>query len=190
MRLLSCPVSLRSNVCWFRSILILGVVLLFQSTLGPTSVQAQSGPPAPSRTTRHTDHATKIVLLGVSHFAGSATDEYSSSAKDILSKKRQQELDRVDERWRQRVQAAAGDGTVLQYVGQLSPDGVEVGVQQVSKESAFGRLEGQDNLFEIRTSRYAENPLTVGGPGAGPHVTATGVLSDILTVARMGTHHR
>lgn len=100
------------------------------------------------------------------------------------------ELDAVDEHWRQRVKAAAGDRTVLQYVGQLSPEGVEVGVQQVSTESAFGRLEGQNNLFEIRTDRYAENPLTVRGPGAGPQVTATGVLSDVLTVARMGTQRR
>lgn len=100
------------------------------------------------------------------------------------------ELDTVDDRWRRRVQAAARDRTVLQYVGQFSPDGVEVGVQQVPRDSAFGRLEGQNNLFEIRTDRYAENPLTVGGPGAGPHVTATGVLSDVLAVARMGTDCR
>lgn len=99
-------------------------------------------------------------------------------------------LDTVDDRWRHRVQAAAAEGTVLQYVGQFSPDGVTVGVQQVSTDSAFGRLEGQNNLFEIRTDRYAEHPLTVGGPGAGPQVTATGVLADVLAVARMGTNHR
>lgn len=44
---------------------------------------------------RHVEGATEIVLLGTTHFAGSALDERSSEVSDILSSARQQELDAV-----------------------------------------------------------------------------------------------
>ncbi len=96
-------------------------------------------------------------------------------------------LDSVDDYWCDRTRTAARDGAVLQYIGQLSTDGIEVGVQCVPQEGAFGRLEGQDNLFEITTDRYASSPLTIQGPGAGPEVTAAGVLSDVFKIARGNT---
>lgn len=99
-------------------------------------------------------------------------------------------LSTVDARWRDRSQAAAAEDTVLQYVGRLSADGIDVGVQRVSADTAFGRLEGTDNLFEIVTDRYAEAPLVVRGPGAGPDVTAAGVLADVLSVARTAAPQR
>lgn len=39
--------------------------------------------------------ATEVVLLGTSHFAGSATDEHTSQVSDVLSDRRQEELDAV-----------------------------------------------------------------------------------------------
>lgn len=41
------------------------------------------------------EDATEIVLIGTSHFAGSPTDEYTTEAEDILSARRQRELDSV-----------------------------------------------------------------------------------------------
>lgn len=49
----------------------------------------------PFTPSQQVDDPTEIVLLGTSHFAGSATDEYSSSVDDILSDRRQRELDSV-----------------------------------------------------------------------------------------------
>ena len=40
-----------------------------------------------------------------------------------------------------------------------------------------------DNLVQFTTARYADNPLVVQGPGAGPEVTAAGVFGDVLAVA-------
>lgn len=97
------------------------------------------------------------------------------------------EIESVDDYWRDRTRTAARDGDALQYIGQLSDNGIEVGVQCVPQEGAFGRLEGQDNLFEITTDRYASSPLTIRGPGAGPKVTAAGVLSDVFKIARRNT---
>lgn len=98
-------------------------------------------------------------------------------------------LDTVNAKWQERSRAAASENAVLQYVGRLSTDGIDVGVRRVSKNDAFGRLKGQNNLFEIRTQRYAQSPLTIQGPGAGPEVTAAGVLADILQVARVEADH-
>lgn len=97
------------------------------------------------------------------------------------------QVDTVNETWQRRMRAAEAGGAVLQYVGELSDDGINVGVRCVPDEGAFGQLSGQNNLFEIRTDRYAESPLMVRGPGAGPEVTAAGVLADVLKVARAVT---
>ena len=83
-----------------------------------------------------------------------------------------------------RLRAAAAENAVLQYMGHLSPEGIEVGVEPVPGDVPFGQLGAQENLFEITTDRYADVPLAVRGPGAGPSVTAAGVLADVLTVAR------
>ena len=40
-----------------------------------------------------------------------------------------------------------------------------------------------DNLIAITSDRYAERPLIIRGPGAGPDVTAAGVFGDILRAA-------
>ena len=39
---------------------------------------------------------------------------------------------------------------------------------------------GSENLIAITSRRYAETPLVVRGPGAGPEVTAAGVFADVL----------
>ena len=92
-------------------------------------------------------------------------------------------LSQVDARWQERVAEAQGEGRVLQYAGTFSEDGVRVGVQRVPAEAPLGRLQGTDNLIEIYSDRYATSPIVVQGPGAGPAVTAAGVLADVLTVA-------
>ena len=40
-----------------------------------------------------------------------------------------------------------------------------------------------DNIIIFTTDRYAEQPLIVQGPGAGPTVTAAGVFGDLLRLA-------
>jgi aspartokinase/homoserine dehydrogenase 1 len=44
-------------------------------------------------------------------------------------------------------------------------------------------LRGTDNQIVFTTPRYDENPLAITGPGAGPAVTAAGVLNDVLKLA-------
>jgi bifunctional aspartokinase / homoserine dehydrogenase 1 len=53
----------------------------------------------------------------------------------------------------------------------------------------FAQLSGSDNLLVFTTARYGgpgagNQPLVVRGPGAGAHVTAGGVFSDIIQAVR------
>ena len=50
-------------------------------------------------------------------------------------------------------------------------------------DHAFAHLRLTDNIVQFTTRRYAENPLVVQGPGAGPEVTAAGVFADLLRVS-------
>ena len=50
--------------------------------------------------------------------------------------------------------------------------------------SPTGSLQGTDNQFSFSTLRYRESPLVITGPGAGPAVTAGGILNDVLQLAR------
>ena len=95
-------------------------------------------------------------------------------------------LKKVDEQWSKRIKAAEKNNAVLRYVARIGSK-ISVGVEEVQKNSPFGRLQGTDNQVCITTNRYKNNPLIVTGPGAGADVTAAGVLNDILAIAVSGT---
>jgi bifunctional aspartokinase / homoserine dehydrogenase 1 len=59
-----------------------------------------------------------------------------------------------------------------------------VGLQGVGPEHPFYHLYGKDNVVLFYTDRYAEQPLTIKGAGAGAEVTASGVFADIIRTAR------
>lgn len=65
---------------------------------GLTLLVAACNGDVPSGPNRHVEDATEIVLLGTTHFAGSALDERSSEVPGLLSSARQQELDAVADR--------------------------------------------------------------------------------------------
>lgn len=95
-------------------------------------------------------------------------------------------LDRLhtyDDTWRARVEEAQQAGQVLRYAGRWDEDGIRVGITSVPTDAPLGGLRGTDNLIEIWTDRYSVSPIIVRGPGAGPAVTAAGVLADVLKVA-------
>ena len=66
-----------------------------------------------------------------------------------------------------------------------SDDGLSVGVRAVDTASPFGGSRGTDNVIIIQSDRYSETPLVVQGPGAGPDVTAAGLLADLVKAAEL-----
>ncbi|GAB4174269.1 MAG: bifunctional aspartate kinase/homoserine dehydrogenase I [Wenzhouxiangellaceae bacterium] len=83
-----------------------------------------------------------------------------------------------------RAQAARRAGRRLRYLARLDVDGcARVALEEVADDHPAAGLALTDNLVCFRTHRYAENPLIVRGPGAGPEVTAAGVFADLLRIA-------
>jgi aspartokinase/homoserine dehydrogenase 1 len=78
---------------------------------------------------------------------------------------------------------ARAAGKVLRYVARLDASGeAKVGLVELAPSHAFAHARLTDNVVQFTTRRYAENPLVVQGPGAGPEVTAAGVFADVLRI--------
>jgi homoserine dehydrogenase len=82
-----------------------------------------------------------------------------------------------------RVSEAQSAGGVLRYVAQVGSEGGTVGLVAVDRDGPLGALRGPANYIALHTTRYDEVPLVLSGPGAGPEVTAAGVLGDIIRLA-------
>ena len=59
-----------------------------------------------------------------------------------------------------------------------------IGVRALAPEHPLARLAPGENLVRLWTPVHAQVPIAIGGPGAGPEVTAAGVLGDVLEAAR------
>lgn len=101
------------------------------------------------------------------------------SIEDFLDK-----LDIIDTPIATRFEAAQDNSACLRYVGQLDAKGrATVSLTEVPLQHAFANIALTDNVVRIASDRYANNPLVIQGPGAGPEVTAAGIFADILRLA-------
>src|SRR5213595_2295861 len=92
-------------------------------------------------------------------------------------------LEQFDAAWAKRVAAARARGGVLRYRAIVTRKSIRVGLVVVDASSPMASLTGTDNQFIFTTMRYKKNPLVITGPGAGPAVTAGGILNDVLKLA-------
>lgn len=93
-------------------------------------------------------------------------------------------LAELDEPLAGRLDQARASGGVLRHVASLDAHGrAKVGLQVLPTRHPFAHTQLTDNIVQLRTARYCDNPLIVQGPGAGPQVTAAGVFADVLRVA-------
>ncbi|NZA25754.1 bifunctional aspartate kinase/homoserine dehydrogenase I [Luteimonas sp. SJ-92] len=94
-------------------------------------------------------------------------------------------LEELDAPMQARLEAAHAQGYRLRHLAQLDEDGrASVGVVALPAGHACCHTRLTDNLVQFRSARYADNPLVVQGPGAGPEVTAAGVFADVLAIAQ------
>lgn len=93
-------------------------------------------------------------------------------------------LHELDAPMQARAETARACGRALRHVAALDADGARVGLATPALDDATARGRLTDNLIRFRTRRYADNPLVVQGPGAGPEVTAAGVFGDVLAIAQ------
>ena len=106
-----------------------------------------------------------------------------AAARDLPLKAFLARLEEYDKEWEERARAARAKGAVLRYVATVTRRRITVRLEAVDAGSPFAALKGTDNQVAFATARYATNPLVITGPGAGPAVTAAGVLNDVLQLA-------
>ncbi len=124
---------------------------------------------------------------------------YPLEAKDIAIKtflpEKYLETKTLDEFWKvvpeadaefeTRRKALAAAGRRWRYVAKYENGVAETALQEVDARHPFYQLEGSDNIISLYTDRYPERPLVIKGAGAGAAVTATGVFSDIISIANV-----
>jgi len=138
------------------------------------------------------DVARKALILGrLLGFAGELEDIAVESlvppgAERLNLEEFLAALEQYDDAWAQRVASARAGGGVLRYRAIVSPRRIRVGLVAVPASSPMAALNGTDNQFIFTTQRYRTNPLVITGPGAGPAVTAGGILNDVLKLAGAG----
>ncbi len=147
--------------------------------------------PDPREDLSGTDVARKLVILAREAGRELSLDEVAVeslvpaalrgvSREDFLAR-----LPELDAPLQARLDAARAQGGALRYLARLDRDG-RASVGLVTPPPGHASLHSRltDNLIQFRTRRYADNPLVVQGPGAGPEVTAAGVFGDILAIAQ------
>ena len=133
------------------------------------------------------DVARKLVILG--RMAGFSFELGDVDITPLLPGEGWADMN-VDDFWKRlpevdthfaklREQAVAA-GHALRYLASVDDGQASVRMTEVPDGHPCASLSNSENLVTITSTRYANTPLVVRGPGAGPEVTAAGVFADIL----------
>jgi len=93
-------------------------------------------------------------------------------------------VDALDAPMRQRADNLIAGGRCLRYAAEIESGRLRVGLAGVDPDSKLGRIRSSDSIVVFHTRYFSDNPLAVSGRGAGQEVTASGVLGDIVSLAR------
>jgi aspartokinase/homoserine dehydrogenase 2 len=78
----------------------------------------------------------------------------------------------------------------LQYDEEKNKLTALVSLETLLQTDAFASLTPCDNIFQINSQWYQENPLIIRGPGAGRDVTAGGLHSDLVNMCQQLVHRQ
>ncbi len=93
-------------------------------------------------------------------------------------------VDALDAPMRRRLDELTAGGRCLRYAAEIADGRLRVGLVGVDPESKLGRIRSSDSIVVFHTRYFSDNPLAVSGRGAGQEVTASGVLGDLVNLAR------
>lgn len=86
----------------------------------------------------------------------------------------------LDAAMTERVETARAGGQVLRYVAELANGRGKVGLKPIAASSPLAYMK----YISFRTGFYNDEPLLIGGKGAGVEMTAAGVLGDMIGLVR------
>jgi bifunctional aspartokinase / homoserine dehydrogenase 1 len=152
-----------------------------------TAVERGYAEPDPREDLSGRDAARKAVILArLLDYQGPAPtpdDLVPQPFRRLTRGEFMQRLAELDEAWAVRVARERQRGHVLRYVVSATNRAVAASLLAVPASTPIGALTGTRNLIAFTTRRYRTEPLVISGPGAGPDVTAAGILNDIQSLA-------
>ncbi|MCK5828277.1 homoserine dehydrogenase [Candidatus Bipolaricaulota bacterium] len=143
--------------------------------------------PDPSEDLSGRDVARKAIIL--SRSVGWPVEQADITLEGLISDDQISEMSEgadastLDTELASRFDKASCRGEAICYLAQVSSDDIRIGMTPVPQSSAFTSLAGPENRVAFHTNRYVVNPVGITGPGAGPDVTAAGILGDLIDLA-------
>ena len=112
----------------------------------------------------------------------------SISTKDFLSR-----ANELDSYFATALANAQAKQACIRYVARFqhseeSGVSAKVSLEVLPQSDAFASLTPCDNIFQISSQWYQDNPLIIRGPGAGRDVTAGGIHSDLVKICQQLAH--
>ena len=113
--------------------------------------------------------------------------------QDISAEEFLDRANELDDFFADALNQASQKGCCIRYVASLSVQNdtnisAKVSLEVLDKNHAFASLTPCDNIFQINSHWYQENPLIIRGPGAGRDVTAGGLHSDLVNICQQLAH--
>jgi len=99
-----------------------------------------------------------------------------------------EELSQLDAEIAQRSSEALAQGARLATIARIDEEGASIRMTALPVDRPAARIRGTENVLEIWSERYSEYPILIQGPGAGPRVTAAGLMTDLVAAAERVTH--
>ena len=109
---------------------------------------------------------------------------YPHSLNTLSLKDFFQAIKKYNASYEKKFERAKKQHKTLRFVATITPKKSSVKLETVAHRSNLGILYGPDNLIQITSKRFLQNPLVIKGPGAGAEVTASGVVTDLLAIAK------
>ena len=132
------------------------------------------------------DVMRKVMILGRMAGWGLETADieveslYPAEMADLTVAEFMEASPQLDAAMKARVDIAAQDGNVLRYVAEVEEKRGRVGLKAIPAGSPLANLK----YVSFKTERYNDEPLLIGGKGAGVEMTAAGVLGDMIDLVR------
>ena len=97
-----------------------------------------------------------------------------------------EKLKEYDSVMQDRYETAKNNNLTLRYIASIDIDNnIFIGLKEFPIDHPFSNIQLTDNIIKIQSDRYADNPLIIQGPGAGPGVTAAGISADIINLIKL-----
>lgn len=98
-------------------------------------------------------------------------------------------LSKLDSGVSARCKAAAEEGKVLRYIGNIVKGKCQVSIEAVDASHPLYTIKDGENALAIHSRYYQPLPFVLRGYGAGAAVTAAGVFGDVLRTLAWEQQH-